>query len=122
LNQYLADLDEEGVVDFGILNERFQREVLSYLLSNPEAKSQLATRNPRLVFPVLEEDAEEMLENNRRVVVDHYGSETYREQLLSIYEMVAHRPIRQHIDKQILFDTFFDLDQFSLLKWGSYEG
>jgi len=122
MNQYLADLDEEGVVDFGILNERFQREVLSYLLSNPEAKSQLATRNPRLVFPVLEEDAEEMLENNRRVVVDHYGSETYREQLLSIYEMVAHRPIRQHIDKQILFDTFFDLDQFSLLKWGSYEG
>jgi len=63
----------------------------------------------------------EMLENNRRVVVDHYGSETYREQLLSIYNEVVQQPVHQHIDKQILIDAFFDLNRFSLLKWGSYE-
>ena len=64
----------------------------------------------------------EVIENNRRVVAAHYGVEKYREQLLSIYERAVHHPVHQHIDKQVLLDNFFELDRFSLLKWGAYEG
>ncbi len=52
----------------------------------------------------------------------HYGVEKYREQLLSIYERVVQHPVRHRLDKQVLLDTFFDLERFSLLKWGAYEG
>jgi glycosyltransferase involved in cell wall biosynthesis len=121
MNRYLASLVEDGVADFGVLSERFQRQVISYLLANPEAKTQLTIRNPGLVFSVPEEDVDAMLENNHRVVAAHYGLETYREQLLSIYNEVVQQPVHQHIDKQILIDAFFDLDRFSLLKWGTYE-
>ena len=64
----------------------------------------------------------EMIENNRSVVTAHYGAGNYREQLLSIYERVVHQPVQQRIDKQVLLDAFFDLDRFSLLKWGAYDG
>ncbi len=64
----------------------------------------------------------EMIENNRKVVAAYYGVEKYREQLLSTYDRVVHHPVCHHLDKQVLLDTFFDLDRFSLLKWGAYEG
>jgi len=63
-----------------------------------------------------------MLKNNRSVVTDHYGMENCRKQLLSIYERIVHQPVCQRIDKQVLLDAFFDLDRFSLLKWGAYDG
>ena len=111
-----------GRIDFGLLNEGYQRQVLSYILSNPGATSQLASLNPRLSTLGSQDDMEEILENNRRVVAARYGVETYREQLLSIYERVVHAPVRQHVDKQILLEAFFDLGRFSLLKWGAYAG
>jgi hypothetical protein len=121
MNQYLTRLAEAGVVDFGILNERFQRQVLSHVLTRPEAKTHLAVQNPGVLFSVPEKDLGKILETNCRVVADHYGLERYREQLLSIYKKIIQQPVEQHINKQILMDAFFDLDRFSLLKWGAYE-
>jgi len=109
------------VVDFGLLNERYQRQVLSHVVSNPGAKTHLKSLNPRLSFFLPGDDAPEMLQNNRRTVAEHYSVETYRERLLSIYDRVVHQPVHQRVDKQVLLDAFFDLDRFSLLKWGAYE-
>ncbi len=50
IHQQLAYLAGRGMVDFGLLSERFQRQVLSHLLSNPGAKIQLKSLNPRLSF------------------------------------------------------------------------
>jgi glycosyltransferase involved in cell wall biosynthesis len=122
INHFTTRCARDGVIDFGLLNERCQRQVLSHLLSDPGAKKHLASLNPRIFFPGPENDMSEMLENNRRVVTAHYGMENYREQLLSTYERVVHQPVHQRIDKQILLDAFFDLDRFSLLKWGAYDG
>jgi glycosyltransferase involved in cell wall biosynthesis len=122
IHQHMVHLARQDVVDFGLLNERYQRQVLSHLLSTPGAKAYMASLNPLLSSPAPGDDVSEILENNRRSVAAHYGVETYREQLLSIYERVVHQPVHQHIDKQVLLDAFFDLDRFSLLKWGAYEG
>ena len=121
MRQYPALLARRGMVDFGLLNERYQRQVLSHVLSNPAAKRHLKYLNPRLSFSSPGGDVSKMLENNRRAVAAHYNVETYREQLFSIYERVVHQPVYQHVDKQVLLDAFFDLDRFSLLKWGAYE-
>ena len=122
MHQYMARLADAGVIDFGNLNEHCQRQVLSYLLSNPEAGKHLLSLNPRLCSFTTENELSGMIESNGRVVRAHYGMDTYGDQLFSIYMKVVHQPIRQHIDKPILLDAFFDLDRFSLLKWGSYEG
>jgi len=121
MNHFASCLENDGVVDFGLLNERCQRQVLSYLLSHAGAKKHLISLNPRISFPGPEDNMQEILENNHRVVAAHYGVERYREQLLSIYNDVVQQPVHQHIDKQVLIDAFFDLDRFSLLKWGAYE-
>jgi glycosyltransferase involved in cell wall biosynthesis len=122
IHQQLAYSAGRGVVDFGLLSERFQRQVLSHVLSNPKVKNHLKSLNPKLSFSPPEDDISEMLENNRRSVAAHYGVEKYGERLLSIYERVVHQPVLQCVDKQVLLDAFFDLNRFSLLKWGAYEG
>ena len=122
MNHFADRLARDGVIDFGLLNERCQRQVLSHLLSDPGAKKHLTLLNPRIFFPGPEVDMSEMLENNRSVVTAHYGVENYREQLLAAYERVIHQPVHQRLDKQVLLDAFFDLERFSLLKWGAYEG
>ncbi len=121
IHQHLAHLSCQGVVDFGLLSERYQRQVLSHVLSQPGAKAHLASLNPLISFLPPGDDAPEMLENNRRSVVAHFGMEKYRERLLSIYERVVHQPVHQRLNKQVLLDAFFDLERFSLLKWGAYE-
>jgi len=122
LNHFATGLARDGVIDFGLLNERCQRQVLSHLLSDSGAKKHLTSLNPRISFPDPEVDMSEMLENNRSVVTAHYGVENCREQLLAVYERVIHQPVHQRLDKQVLLDAFFDLERFSLLKWGAYEG
>ena len=121
IHQYPEHLVRRGVIDFGLLGERYQRQVLSHLLSNPGARTQLKSLNACLSISPPGDGVSELLENNRRCVAAHYGAEKYREQLLSIYERVVHQPVLQCVDKQVLLDAFFDLDRFSLLKWGAYE-
>ena len=122
MNHFATCLARDGLMDFGLLNERCQRQVLSHLLSDPGAKKHLASLNPRILFPGPENDMSEVLENNRSVVTAHYGEKNCREQLLAVYERVIHQPVHQRLDKQVLLDAFFDLERFSLLKWGAYEG
>ena len=122
MNHFTASLARDGLMDFGLLNERCQRQVLSHLLSDPGAKKHLAELNPRILFPGAQDDMSAVLENNRSIVTARYGEKNCREQLLSIYEQVIHKPVHQRLDKQVLLDAFFDLERFSLLKWGAYEG
>ena len=122
MKHFTASLARDGLMDFGLLNERCQRQVLSHLLSDPGAKKHLTSLNPRILFPGAKDDMSEVLENNRSIVTANYGEKNYREQLLSIYERVIHKPVHQRLDKQVLLDAFFDLERFSLLKWGAYEG
>jgi hypothetical protein len=112
----------DGLMDFCLLNEPCQRQVISHLLSDPDAKQHLQSLNPRVSAPRPEDDMSEMCINNRKVVSTHYGLKTYRDQLLSTYHRVVHEPVHQRIDKQAILDAFFDLERFFLLEWGTYEG
>jgi hypothetical protein len=63
-----------------------------------------------------------MIEHNRRSVLEQYSLDQYRTRLLDMYERVAGHAVSHRIDKMALLDAFFDLDRFSLLKWGRYDG
>lgn len=109
-------------IDFGLLDETTQRRVLNRLVSKPFAGTELARMNPCLGHPGEVQDVSSLIETNRRVVLQHYGLDGYRSRLLGIYDRVINHPVIHCIDKKVLFEAFFDLNRFSLLQWGSYEG
>jgi glycosyltransferase involved in cell wall biosynthesis len=115
-------LTREGLVDFGVLDEAAQREVLFRLLDRPWNRSELVERNSFLEPGRMLSDAEAVVEANRRIVSDVYGLKRYGQRLLDIYRRVLDRPVRHRVEKGRLLRAFFRLERFSMLHWGGYEG
>lgn len=115
-------LTHDGLVDFGMLNEKFQRQVLTRLIADASIKAELVSLNPWLAHPGIVAEASAIIENNRTAALQHYGASQYRDRLLEIYDRIVDHPVCHHIDRRALHDAFFDLDRFSLLQWGAYDG
>lgn len=122
VNRSFARMTHDEMVDFGLLSEKYQRQVLVRLIGDPSTKMELVSLNPLLSHPGVVGDRSAIIENNRRAVFQHYGTEQYRNRLLAIYDQILSHPVCHQIDKDALCDAFIDLDQFSLLQWGAYGG
>jgi hypothetical protein len=117
-----ASITGGGTIDFGLLDEAFQKQIITrLLLQNSEAHvDELLSLNPFLAKIGKTADERKIIENNRNAVVRSYGMKQYRKRLLTIYAQVYRTAIQQHIDKNTLLAEFLDLTKFSLLKWGKY--
>lgn len=122
VNRAFARMTRDEMVDFGLLSEKFQRQVLARLMVAPSAKVELVSLNPWLSCPGVVANPSAIIEKNRRAVLKHYGTKQYRTRLLTIYHQIVTHPVCHRIDKRALREAFFDLDRFSLLQWGAYEG
>ena len=120
LDAYLAGVKKEGIIDFGILSEIFQKQVLEHLLSDSKAKDWLAKRNPKICEPDPTDIDTTTIEKNRQIVHKDYNLNVYGERLNNIYAQVLSEPVQHQIDKTALLTCFLGLDRFSLLKWGHY--
>ena len=116
----LAKMTREGSIDFSILDERFQRQVLETLLRKRRHRNVLRQINPFLGAPATWLASASDIEQNRQLIARHYAVDGYRERLMDVYNQVKQRPIRQRIDKDALFASFFQLDRFSLLRWQTH--
>jgi len=110
-----------GTVDFGLLDEKSQKQVLTRLLTHKAHAAHLVSLNPFLAAIGRIDDQRDLIETNRNAVTRNYSMAEYRQKLLAIYRQVSLTPVRQHIDKKILLAHFMDLSKFSLLKWGEYD-
>jgi len=115
-----SSMTAEGTVDFGLLDEESQKQVVGHLLTRKDHAAQLLALNPSLATVGIPADQKNLIEANRNAVTRHYSMEKYRQKLLAIYAQLHQAPVRQHIDKKILLAQFLDLTKFSLLKWGDY--
>ncbi len=104
-------------IDFGLLDEIAQQEVIVSVRRHPEARRKLLSINPFL-------DPEEALglpqakiAANRQAVTRHYVRMDVGAMLKSIYRRVMELDVTQAIDKKILLDSFMVPENFSLLKW-----
>ena len=122
INRAFARLTHDDRIDFGLLGEKFQRQVLVRLISDPVTKAELISLNPWLSQPGEVSDPSAMIESNRRAVERQYGLQQYRNRLLAIYDQVVNHPVYHRIDKGALCNALIDLDRFSLLQWGAYDG
>jgi hypothetical protein len=110
----------DNTVDFGILDERFQKIILSRIMRSTADKKRLIELNPWLPAPDGAADQTGLIERNRSAVMNTYNESVYRQTLLTIYQHVIHTPVTHQIDKGILLSQFFDPAAFSLLTWGDY--
>ena len=110
----------DGTVDFGILDERFQKIILRRIIRSAADKNRLIDLNPRLSEPDWVAENTGLIEHNRNAVSNTYNENIYRKTLLQIYHRVIHTPVKHRIDKGILLSQFFDPTSFSLLTWGDY--
>jgi hypothetical protein len=120
-DQAFMRLIQSARIDFGLLNETLQRQVVTHLMTDPAARKTLVAMNPWLDNPGAVIGRSATIENNRQAVLTHYGLEPYRIRLLAIYDQVVGNRVRHRIDKAAVVEAFFDLDRFPLLKWGGYE-
>jgi glycosyltransferase involved in cell wall biosynthesis len=108
--QAKAMLVIEGKVDFGILDEKLQRNVIRHLAENPSDRTQLP--------PLFPEPDFSLIEHNRRIVTEHYSPEAYGERLLKLYsELAAVKSGNVTSAKASgLLDEFLDPQRFNLLR------
>jgi glycosyltransferase involved in cell wall biosynthesis len=110
----------DGTIDFGLLDEDFQKEVIRKLLADKAHLKNMLGLNPFLSNIGKARNEKDIIKANRDAVMRNFNMPLYRQKLLAAYESVNTYPVRQRIDKEALLMQFLDLTQFSLLKWGDY--
>lgn len=116
----LAGILEAPCIDFGLLNESFQKEIIIRVLFENEYKISLMSLNSFLAEPDRINKLKTLVENNRIVIGDRYSESAYRETLLKAYRRVCRCPVTHGINKKNLLESFFRPKHFSLLKWDAY--
>jgi hypothetical protein len=120
ISQAFDAITRDGHIDFGLLDEGSQIEILSRLIGDRNKRDQLMELNPFLANPGEVQDKHQLIRHNQKAVEQGYNQQKYGRTLRAIYERVANTPVRQTIDKRVLISTFLDLENFSLLKWSDY--
>lgn len=119
-HKFLLAKFKSKVIDFGLLDEPFQKEIISKVLSSKKCGDVLRQINSYLTQPGHAKDTNEIISNNKKAVLQKYNRLNYKTNLISIYKKVANESVTHHIEKQILASYFLNPDNFSLLQWNDY--
>ena len=107
-------------IDFGLLDESFQKQIIACILSDKKNANRLLSLNPYLSYIGEIKNKADLIQNNMKAVLGNYNNRIYKKKLFEIYSNVYKNSVRQRIDKKILLSEFLNLHKFSLLKWGDY--
>jgi hypothetical protein len=126
------DIDKSGIdkifsqviknekIDFGFLDESFQKNIISHIMRSLNEKKELIKLNPYLASVGMVSDKQMLIKNNRKAVFSNYNKDIYKDNLIEIYKKVSNITVSHNIDKKILLSCFLDPHHFSLLKWCEY--
>lgn len=116
----LLALAENDTVDFGLLDEALQKQVVTRVLSTPEDRPALTDLNPTLAAlnQVLPADR---VAANQQAINHHFNYDRCGEKLLAAYQAAVATSVNHDLDKPALLDCFFNPETFTLLKWGDYD-
>ncbi len=111
---------QDGVIDFGLLDEGSQKRVISKLVADAKFSEMLVRLNPFLANPGEVSDRNSLIRDNRDAVERNYNQKQYGQKMREVYDLVGKTEIKQRIDKNVLAEAFLNLEEFSLLKWSDY--
>ena len=120
IDQAFEKITGKKNIDFGMLDECLQKQIIQRIVSDPSAADRLRQINPFLDFPGDISDREDIRRHNRQVALTRYSQTKLKPRLMDVYARVASIPVTHRIDKSILLKLFLDLEKFSLLKWCHY--
>lgn len=113
IDRAVAAAIHEKTVDFGKLDESFQKIVIQHLVNVPAAKQEI---HP-LTLCASEPDLS-TIRQNRQAVLEHFNLDTYGKRLIQIYQTVADskpEPL-DNINTDVLLDQFLAPERFCLLR------
>lgn len=120
IKHFYQKITENNNIDFGLLDELFQKQVIRRVLSGKKYFDELLLLNPFIILPGNISGEDDLIANNMISVKNCYSSTKYGKRLADIYSKVINNVVSQKIDKKILVSKFFKPNEFSLLKWGEY--
>ncbi|MEJ2658652.1 MAG: hypothetical protein P8012_15940 [Desulfobacterales bacterium] len=106
-----------NTIDFGMLNESFQKTIIRTLLSGDKNRNRMLRLNPFLSNPGDVSNKNELIQSNMKAVLLNYTPLKYGEKLIDIYKKVIRKSVHHKINKQKLLAQFLTPNHFSLLKW-----
>ena len=95
-----------GTVDFSLLSEDLQREVVSNVLEQKSEFDKMLDVNPFLMQFSSFKGGRELIESNRKKVEQQYSLIKCRETLLTAYNQVMERDVSHVINKKIVLEEF----------------
>jgi len=108
-------------VDFGLLDEAFQKQIISRVIPGKKDAKKLIELNPFLVRLGDLSGKDALIETNMDAVLRNYNKSIYMKKLIDIYTNVVNKPVRHRINKKRLLSRFLSPENFSLLKWSDNE-
>ncbi|MDA3894605.1 MAG: hypothetical protein PF482_00505 [Desulfobacteraceae bacterium] len=104
-------------IDFGILDEHFQKIIITSIQSDKKFKNRIIALNPFLSDFIQTQNNSDIINHNRAIVEKKFSQNVYQNQLLRTYQKVIDHRVTHQIDKKSLAEKFLNPDNFSLLKW-----
>jgi len=108
-------LIKDECIDFGCLSEDLQKHVILKILKSKKNLKKFLDLNHFLKNTIHLENADEIVENNRKIVLEEYSLKKYRVNLLQIYKKVSGTDVRHSINKKILLEQFIAPENNNLL-------
>jgi hypothetical protein len=106
VEEFLNALYGAGFVDFGRLSEDLQRYVIRKAARDPQSRLELLNQNPFLDGMFSIAGAGDIVEANRKTVLNEFSLEKTSAMLLEVYETVLSGQVTQRIDKGAVVSAF----------------
>ena len=110
----------DKTVDFGLLDESYQKSIIQRIITDPLAAKILLELNPYLADMGVPKDSKTLIENNRKAVLKAYSRKAYSRLLRRTYQAAVIYKTDFQINKKTLLTSFLTPNNTSLLKWGAY--
>ena len=120
--EHQTELKGRNQIDFGLLDEAFQKRIIARVATDRSAVLDLIRINPFLADPGYISNPDRLIETNLRAVSTGYNTAAYRLMLKQIYERVVKTKVTHCLNSTPLLDYFLEPSHFSLLKWCDYVG
>ncbi len=120
MDKIFSQVIKNETIDFGLLDESFQKKIISNIILSKNGKKELIRLNPYLASVGIVPDKQSLIKNNIKAVFTNYSKDIYKEKLIEIYKKVSNNSVSHSIDKKVLLSCFLDPRHFSLLKWCEY--
>jgi len=90
IDKIFSQVIKNEKIDFALLDEPFQKTIISHIMSSKNEKNVLIKLNPYLESVGIVPDKERLIKNNMNAVFSNYNKDIYKEKLLEIYKKVQY--------------------------------